>query len=67
MEVRKITNISGGVDEYMYSNKLLLLNTIRNLDSSDMREVSNLVSNLKFNIAEFTTQKIFYSMAHKEI
>ena len=32
-----------------------------------MRDIANLVGNLKFNIAEFSNQKIFYSMAHTEI
>ena len=66
-EVRSITNISGGLDEYLYYKKDSLLNAIQTLESGDVRDVSGMVGNLKFNIHEFSLQKIQDSMANKEI
>ncbi len=65
--MRKITNISGGVDEYLYYKKDKLLSAISSLESGDVREVSGMVSNLKFNMHEFSLQKIQDSMADKYI
>ena len=66
-EVRKITNISGGLDEYLYYKKDNLISAISSLESGDVHDVSGMVSNLKFNIHEFSLQKIQDSMANKYI